>query len=119
MKERPYLPFYRAAARRLGLTAPQLNAIELLAWSPDAEVAINDVGIPRRSIAKLAGLGLVAFNKRGLRATRVSLTPKGLETKREGERLARIEHQIAELRTRQAQTTRARITRARKEARGS
>jgi hypothetical protein len=91
-----YLPFYRSAARRLGLTAPQLNAIELLAWSPDAEVPIGNIGLPRASVAKLERLGLVETTPKGY----ASLTPKGLDAKREGERLARIEHQIAELRRR-------------------
>lgn len=84
LRSMPYLPFYIAAARSVGLTAPQLNALEALAWSPDGEVWCRDLGIPQASVRKLAALGLVTVrvNFSGDGIGYVSLTPKGLETKR-------------------------------------
>lgn len=57
----PYLPFYKAAARSVGLTAPQLAALEALAWSSDGEVWCRDLGIPQASVRKLETLGLVTI----------------------------------------------------------
>jgi len=63
MKKLDYTPAYKFAARSTGITPAQLNALEALAWSPDAEVWIMDLGIPRASVRKLAKAKLVKIRR--------------------------------------------------------